>query len=84
MVQKELVALLSIHSLALPFLLLEYIETDMNKSLSEDDIKAIEDETPLMRIGYPEEVAKVALFLAEDGASFITGEVMNVSGGYLI
>ena len=60
------------------------IETDMNKSLSEDDIKAIEDETPLMRIGYPEEVAKVALFLAEDGASFITGEVMNVSGGYLI
>lgn len=60
------------------------IETDMNKCLLEDDIKAIADETPLMRIGNPVEVAKAALFLAGDGASFITGEVMNVSGGYLI
>ena len=60
------------------------IDTDMNKCLSRDDIKSIEDETPLMRIGTPNEVAKVALFLAGDGASFITGEVLNVSGGYLI
>lgn len=60
------------------------IETDMNKCLSVDDIKAIEEETPLMRIGAPSEVASAALFLAGDGASFITGEVMNVSGGYLI
>lgn len=60
------------------------IETDMNKCLSVDDIKAIKEETPLMRIGAPSEVASAALFLASDGASFITGEVMNVSGGYLI
>lgn len=60
------------------------IDTDMNKSLSRDDIKEIEDETPLMRIGTADEVAKAALFLAGDGASFITGEVINVSGGYLI
>ena len=60
------------------------IDTDMNKSLSQDDIKAIEDETPLMRIGRASEVARAALFLASDEASFITGEVMNVSGGYLI
>ena len=60
------------------------IETDMNKALSADDIKAIEDETPLMRIGDASEVAAAALFLAGEGASFITGEVINVSGGYLI
>lgn len=60
------------------------INTDMNRCLSDDDIRAIEDETPLMRIGTSSEVAKAALFLAGEGASFITGEVMNVSGGYLI
>ena len=60
------------------------IDTDMNRCLSDDDIRAIADETPLMRIGTPSEVAKAALFLAGEGASFITGEVMNVSGGYLI
>ncbi len=60
------------------------IDTDMNKGLSDEEIKVIEDETPLMRIGTAEEVAKAALFLAGDGASFITGEVINVSGGYLI
>ena len=60
------------------------IDTDMNGCLSADDIHAIEEETPLMRIGTPSEVAKAALFLAGDGGSFITGEVMNVSGGYLI
>ena len=60
------------------------IETDMNAGLSDEDIHAIENDTPLMRIGAPDEVAKVALFLAGEGASFITGEVMNVSGGYLI
>lgn len=60
------------------------IETDMNKCLSNDDIKVIEEETPLMRVGAPSEVASCALFLAGEGASFITGEVLNVSGGYLI
>ncbi len=60
------------------------IDTDMNRCLSDDDIRAIEDETPLMRIGTPSDVAKAALFLAGEGAAFITGEVMNVSGGYLI
>ncbi len=60
------------------------ISTDMNKSLSEEDIKAVADETPLMRVGAAKEVAEAALFLAGDGASFITGEVLNVSGGYIM
>ena len=60
------------------------IETDMNRGLSDEDIAALKDETPLMRIGLPRDVAEAALFLASDKASFITGEVMNVSGGYVI
>ena len=60
------------------------IETDMNKGLSEEDVKAVADETPLMRVGYPREVAEAALFLASESAAFITGEVMNVSGGYIM
>ncbi len=60
------------------------INTDMNKSLSADDISALKDETPLMKIGEPLDVARAALFLAGDGASFITGEVMNLSGGFIM
>lgn len=60
------------------------INTEMNKCLSDADLEALCDETPLSRIGEPEEVAKAALFLAGDGASFITGEVINVSGGFVI
>lgn len=60
------------------------INTDMNKSLSEEDLRVLADETPLMRIGETEDVANAALFLASEKASFITGEVLNVSGGYVI
>ncbi len=56
------------------------IATDMNSSLSESDMRALAEETPLGRIGKPEDVAKAALFLAE--ADFITGEVLNVGGGF--
>jgi 3-oxoacyl-[acyl-carrier protein] reductase len=60
------------------------IDTEMNKSISEEDMDALKNETPLMRIGSPEEVAEAAFFLAGDGAAFITGAVINVNGGYFI
>ena len=60
------------------------IDTDMNKSLSKEDMDALVSETPLARIGSPKEIADAALFLASDNASFITGEVLNVNGGFLI
>ncbi len=60
------------------------ISTDMNSALSESDIVALKEETPLMRIGCASDVAATALFLASEGASFITGEVINVSGGFVI
>ena len=60
------------------------IATDMNKALPKDEIEILKEETPLMRLGEPSEVAEAALFLASDAAAFITGEVMNISGGYIV
>ncbi len=60
------------------------INTEMNKMLTDEDITALKDDTPLCRIGEPSEVAKAVTFLASDDAAFITGEVINVSGGFVI
>ena len=60
------------------------IDTDMNAELDEQSLRELADETPLSRIGTAEEVARAVLFLAEDGASFITGQVLGVSGGLQI
>ena len=57
------------------------IDTDMNAHLSEEDKQALAEDTPLGRVGTPEEAAKAILFLAE--ASFITGQNLPVNGGYL-
>ena len=60
------------------------IDTEMNAALSVDDLQAIADETPVMRIGTPLDVACAAFYLASEDASFITGDVMNLSGGYIM
>ncbi|MBR2612280.1 MAG: SDR family oxidoreductase, partial [Clostridia bacterium] len=60
------------------------IATEMNRMLSEEDLASLADETPLCRIGTPEEIARAIYFLASDEGSFITGEVLNVSGGFVI
>lgn len=60
------------------------INTEMNSKLNEEDREQLVNDTPLMRMGEPSDVAEAVFFLAEDGASFITGEVLNVSGGYVI
>ncbi len=57
------------------------IDTDMNAHLSEEDKAVLAEDTPLGRIGIPEEVAEAILFLAQ--ASFITGQNLPVNGGYL-
>ncbi len=60
------------------------IRTPMNAELSEDDLAALADETPLGRIGEPDECAEAILFLASPRASFITGQVLGVNGGFVI
>ena len=60
------------------------IMTDMLSEYSKDELKEISNETPLGRIGTPENVADAVYFLAEKGSEFITGEVLNVNGGFVI
>ncbi|MGI6578304.1 MAG: elongation factor P 5-aminopentanone reductase [Eubacteriales bacterium] len=60
------------------------IETEMNGSLTIEDIMALKDATPLERIGKPEEVAETILFLASEKADFITGQVLSPNGGIVI
>lgn len=60
------------------------IQTDMLKSFSDEDIAALKDETPIGRIGQPEDVAEAVYFLASDKAGFITGQILGVNGGFII
>ncbi|MEF9935179.1 MAG: SDR family oxidoreductase [Clostridium sp.] len=60
------------------------IATDMLSSFSEEDIDVLREETPLMRIGTVEDVAKTCLFLASNDSSFITGQVISPNGGFVI
>ena len=58
-----------------------FIETDMTAVLKEDYVKAMLDTVPMKRGGKPEDIANVALFLASDMASYVTGQVIGVDGG---
>ena len=60
------------------------IATEMNACLDENTVKELCDETPLGRIGTPEDVANLAYFLASDEASFITGQIIGVDGGFAV
>lgn len=58
------------------------IATDMLSSFSEDEKKALVEETPIGRLGTPEDVAEAVSYAA--GASFLTGQVISPSGGFVI
>ncbi|MNO30348.1 3-oxoacyl-[acyl-carrier-protein] reductase FabG [compost metagenome] len=58
-----------------------FIETDMTDMLSEEVRQGMLGGIPLARLGQPEEIAKVAVFLASDSASYMTGQTLHVDGG---
>ncbi|MBO5270241.1 MAG: 3-oxoacyl-ACP reductase FabG [Clostridia bacterium] len=60
------------------------IDTEMNRSLDEETRTLLAEETPLCRIGTPEEVAEAVIFLSSGEASFITGQILGVDGGFAI
>ena len=60
------------------------VDTDMNAELTEADLAALAEETPLGRIGRADEVANATLYLCDEGASFITGQTLGVSGGLVV
>lgn len=57
------------------------IDTDMNVKLGQEAICALIDETPVGRLGTPEDVANAVLFFASEDASFVTGQILGVDGG---
>lgn len=60
------------------------IITEMNACIDDETLRALTEETPLCRIGAPEDVAALAYFLASNEASFITGQIIGVDGGFAI
>jgi len=58
------------------------IETDMLASFTPDDLAALRDETPVGRLGTPEDVARGILWLCDERSGFITGQVLGVNGGF--
>ena len=60
------------------------IMTDMCADFDENTLTDLKNETPLCRLGTPKDVADTAYFLASKGASFITGQIIGVDGGFAI
>lgn len=61
-----------------------FIQTKMTDVLSDEVKSGILGQVPMARLGQPEDVARVALFLASDAANYITGQVINVDGGMVM
>ena len=60
------------------------IETDMTAALDAETVAELVGETPLGRIGTPEDVANLVCFLASNRASFITGQTISADGGFIL
>ncbi len=58
-----------------------FIDTDMTRTLGDEQRKALKGQIALGRLGRPEDIAKAVLFLASPAASYMTGETLHVNGG---
>lgn len=59
------------------------IDTEMNRCFTEEERAALTEEIALMRFGTPKEVGELAVFLAGDRSSFLTGQIITLDGGML-
>lgn len=59
------------------------IDTKMNQVFSDEDRKSLEEEIPLGRFGTSEEIGKLAVFLASEDSSYITGQIIRADGGFI-
>ena len=60
------------------------IDTDMCRPLGEETLNELAGQTPLGRLGTPEDIAAAVAFLASDQASFLTGQVLTADGGFTV
>ena len=60
------------------------IDTDMVRVLGNDTLRELAAQTPLGRLGTPEDIAAAVSYLASDGASFVTGQVLAVDGAFVL
>ena len=60
------------------------IQTDMVKNVAPEVMEELRQETPLEQLGQPEQVADAIWYLASEQASFVTGTLLDVSGGFVM
>lgn len=60
------------------------IDTDMNGDFTEEEMKDITDEIPMMKLGLPQDIAEAVLFFASEKSNFITGQVLSPNGGSVV
>lgn len=60
------------------------IDTKMNSNLTKEDMEFLKEETPLNKIGTPQDVAHAIAFLLSEKADFITGQVISPNGGFVV
>jgi 3-oxoacyl-[acyl-carrier protein] reductase len=58
-----------------------FIDTDMTRTLSEEQRTALTSQVPMARLGSVDDIAAAVLFLCSPGASYVTGETLHVNGG---
>ena len=60
------------------------IDTDMVRVLGQETREMLVEETPLGRLGTPEDIAHAVAFFAEEESSFLTGQVLTADGGFIV
>ena len=60
------------------------INTDMVQVLGQETLRELAEQTPLGRLGTPEDIAHAVAFFASDKASFMTGQVLGADGGFIV